>query len=58
MFRWLRKATESKERPDFAKSITADDVFAHLIARIDAADVARNPPPESDPPGASPAVRT
>jgi hypothetical protein len=53
----LRKPAGAKGAPDFAKSITADDVFAHLIAKIDAADAANGKPSDPEQPGVSPPVR-
>lgn len=57
MLKWFRKPMTAKARPDFGKTITAEDVFTHLLAKIDAADAARNPSPEPEQPGVTPRLR-
>jgi hypothetical protein len=57
MVSWFRKPVPpapEPEQPEIPRMITVSPhaMFAHLIAAIDAVDLARNPPSdESDPPG-------
>jgi len=57
MLRWLRKPAVRSGQAAADRTDASLDMFAHLIAQIDAADIARNPPPAPDVPVAQRAIR-